>query len=81
MNTGLKVKLGLVFFLIVLAVVTVAVYWPVTTHEFVGYDDDLYVTANPRVGQGLTRDSVAWAMTAEVSANWPQYRQGASDSR
>ena len=40
---------------------TVAVYWQVSGHEFVGYDDPLYVTANPHVQAGLTKTGLAWA--------------------
>ena len=37
-----------------LLAVTVAVYWQVGNHEFVIFDDDLYVTENPQVQEGLT---------------------------
>jgi hypothetical protein len=44
-----------------LVVTTLAVYWPVLNHEFVNYDDDKYVTENPNVKRGITRESVIWA--------------------
>jgi protein O-mannosyl-transferase len=44
-----------------LLLLTVALYWPATGHGFVNYDDALYVTSNPYVQAGLTRDGVAWA--------------------
>ena len=44
-----------------LALVTIAVYWPATTHDFVNYDDDVYVTDNPHVQAGLTWRGLAWA--------------------
>ena len=37
---------------------------------FINYDDDLYVSNNPRVKEGLTIDSVRWALTAADCANW-----------
>ena len=39
---------------VVLALVTVAIYWPAMRHDFVNYDDDLYVTSNVHVQAGLT---------------------------
>jgi tetratricopeptide (TPR) repeat protein len=54
----------------VLAAVTIAVYLPVFDFRFVNYDDDVYVTENSRIGQGLTRDNVAWSATAFVAGNW-----------
>ena len=39
-------------------------------HEFVSYDDDLYVTANPAVQAGLTAPGLRWAFTTDHAANW-----------
>src|ERR1022692_1280920 len=44
-----------------LAAATVAVFWQVSRHEFVNYDDPAYVTYNPMGQQGLTWPGVAWA--------------------
>src|SRR6267142_6300953 len=44
-----------------LALVTGAVYWQVSHHSFINYDDPDYVTENPRVQKGLTAEGVAWA--------------------
>jgi hypothetical protein len=55
----------------VLAVVTIAAYWPVLGAEFVNYDDDEYVTENQHVLGGLTLDGAKWAFTMdENTANW-----------
>ena len=53
-----------------LALATVAVYWPATRCDFVIYDDDRYVTANAQVQNGLTPDNVEWAFSHIVAANW-----------
>ena len=53
-----------------LAAATVAVYAPIAGHEFVNYDDNLYVTDNPHVQQGLTAESVRWAFTTCHASNW-----------
>ena len=44
-----------------LALVTIALYWPATGHDFVNYDDPLYVTDNAHVQAGLTWQGLAWA--------------------
>jgi hypothetical protein len=55
---------------LLLAVITLALYNPVNRHPFVNYDDDRYVTENSHVRQGLTADTIAWAITATEKANW-----------
>ena len=44
-----------------LALATVAAYWPVNRAGFIAVDDHVYVTDNPVVQAGLTRDGLAWA--------------------
>lgn len=56
---------GLLLFLL-----TLAVYHPVGGFDFVNYDDPDYVSANPRVQAGLTREGLRWAFTAIHSSNW-----------
>jgi hypothetical protein len=53
-----------------LAALTVVVYAPVFNALFVNYDDNVYVTANARIGQGLSPENLAWSATAFVNANW-----------
>jgi hypothetical protein len=38
-----------------------AVYWQVRHHEFIKYDDPDYVSDNPHVRAGWTREGVSWA--------------------
>ncbi len=49
---------------------TLAAFWPVVYCGFVNFDDGAYVTENPRVFNGLTRQNVRWALTATYAANW-----------
>ena len=37
------------------------VFWPALSSGFINYDDETYVTANPRVQAGLTGEGLAWA--------------------
>jgi hypothetical protein len=39
-------------------------------HEFVNFDDDVYIYKNPNVTGGLSSKSVAWAFTQVHSSNW-----------
>jgi regulator of sirC expression with transglutaminase-like and TPR domain len=55
---------------LVLVVAAVALYLPVLHHPFLNYDDDDYVTTNPKVQAGLTADTVTWAFTTYHAANW-----------
>ena len=53
-----------------LAGLVACVYWGIGGHEFVAYDDGLFVTENAVVQRGLTLDGVRWALTTLHSANW-----------
>ncbi len=53
-----------------LAAAALAVFWPVLHHDFINYDDDVYVTENPEVRAGLTLDGLRWAWTTSHAANW-----------
>jgi tetratricopeptide (TPR) repeat protein len=55
---------------LLLAVLTLALYNPVSRHPFVNYDDDRYVTENSHVRAGLTWSTISWATTATEQGNW-----------
>ena len=55
---------------LLLAVVTLAVFWPVRLNDFIEYDDQDYVTANSQVQRGLSWEGLAWAFTTGHAANW-----------
>jgi Flp pilus assembly protein TadD len=55
---------------LLLALVTLVVYLPVTRNAFVNYDDDDYVTNNPMVNGGLTAQSIKWAFVTGHASNW-----------
>lgn len=57
-------------FCLLLALLTLALYNPVTRHPFVNYDDDRYVTENAHVREGLTWQTFTWALTSTEQANW-----------
>jgi tetratricopeptide (TPR) repeat protein len=49
---------------------TIALYWPATRCGFISFDDDLYVTANAHVQNGLTWENLKWAFFNPVASNW-----------
>ena len=55
---------------LLLALVTIALYWPATGHDFINYDDDFYVTSNVHVQNGLTLANLKWAFCNPVCYNW-----------
>ncbi len=62
---------GVVFGVCVLLVVAVGLVFGQTLwHEFVDYDDDAYVYANPQVVQGLTPAGLVWAFTYSEIGHW-----------
>ena len=53
-----------------LIVLTVAIYAPTASFDFIGFDDDSYVTENPLVLGGLHLESAGRAFTHFRSSNW-----------
>jgi Flp pilus assembly protein TadD len=55
---------------LLLAVVTLFVYWPAKQCDFLGYDDPLYYSENAHVQAGLSMSNLGWAFTTGEAANW-----------
>ena len=51
-------------------IMTLATFYPIKNHEFIDYDDDNYVTANPHVQGGLSWKGLTWAFTTNHVSNW-----------
>lgn len=56
--------------ILLLIIVTAAVYWQVRDHDFVYYDDQEYIFENRHVQDGLTMKGVRWAFTSTYASNW-----------
>ncbi|HLW35216.1 MAG TPA: hypothetical protein VKS98_06115, partial [Chthoniobacterales bacterium] len=54
----------------VLVALTWAVFGQTGGHQFINYDDPLYVYDNPHVRAGLSWHGIAWAFTHVHSQNW-----------
>ncbi len=53
-----------------LAVVTIALYSPVLSYSFLGWDDRYYVTGNSHIQGGLAWSTLKWAFASTDAANW-----------
>ncbi len=53
-----------------LVAASLIVYGQVITHEFINYDDGVYITENPHVKDGFTLESIKWAFTTGHATNW-----------
>jgi tetratricopeptide (TPR) repeat protein len=47
-----------------LTLVTLAVFYQVHSFEFLNYDDQIYISENPNIHNGITLKAVKWAFTA-----------------
>lgn len=49
---------------------TLAIYWQVGGHEFISFDDDLYITQNEQVKSGLNVESLQYALGFQKVTYW-----------
>lgn len=54
----------------VLLILTFVAFSQARHNDFFEYDDNQYVTNNPEVQHGITRESLAWAFTTGHASNW-----------
>ena len=59
-----------IVFCLLLAVATVAVYFPALHNGFVNYDDPRYILHNPHLQSGLNWQTIHWSATAFYESNW-----------
>jgi len=55
---------------IFLMVATFCIYSQIQDHEFINFDDDIYITNNLNVQAGLTSESFKWAFTTSHPPYW-----------
>jgi len=72
MDNFSKIRHNEIIICLFLVVATLAVYWQVTNHEFLNYDDNIYITENHQVQAGLNLESTIWSFTSGtmVSNYW-----------
>ena len=55
---------------LILAAVTLTLYWPVQSYDFVNFDDDVFVQENRHIRGGLSGEGFTWAFTTFHTGNW-----------
>ncbi|MGE4607787.1 MAG: hypothetical protein AAEJ52_13680, partial [Myxococcota bacterium] len=55
---------------IAVALLPLALYWPVRQHAFVSYDDIIYIVENPQLGGALDWARVWQAFSTAYESNW-----------
>ncbi|MBN1364329.1 MAG: tetratricopeptide repeat protein [Syntrophaceae bacterium] len=55
---------------ILLAIVTLAVFWQVNKFDFVNFDDNLYVSENSIIQSGITTEGIHWAFSTTYLDFW-----------
>ena len=63
-------RIKTILILMALAAATLAVYWQVQHHDFLNYDDPLYVSDNSTVRNGLSWEGFLWAFQSTAVSNW-----------
>lgn len=58
------------FIVLALIGLVCAIFWPATGYDFVNFDDDRYVAANPAVQEGLSIANIRWAFTTVYEDWW-----------
>src|SRR5215813_9799628 len=53
-----------------LVIAIAAIYGRAITFDFINYDDPVYVTDNPQIRAGLTREGFIWAFGSAHDSNW-----------
>ncbi len=53
-----------------LALLTAALFSPALSHEFVAFDDNVYVYDTPEIRRGLVDFDLVWLLTEQVGGNW-----------
>ncbi len=55
---------------VILALAVAAIYGQTMNHEFINFDDDVYIYENPYIKDGLTKENIKWAFTDAYGGNW-----------
>ena len=58
------------FICLLLAGITLAIYWPARHCDLIYFDDPLFVTESPEINSGVNWHSLAWAFRSVMAANW-----------
>lgn len=56
---------------LLLAALTVIIFFQTVRFSFLSFDDNVFITENPHVRQGLTASGIRWAFTADLTYDDP----------
>ena len=62
-----KYKYFVILFLIVF---TFIAFGRIVGNDFINFDDEIYITKNQHVQEGINSQTIKWAFTSVVSSNW-----------
>lgn len=68
----MRLNSKIILFFLLLVVLIFGVYGRTLTYDFINFDDKSYVSDNPYVQNGLTLDSIKWALTADLFYDSPR---------
>jgi tetratricopeptide (TPR) repeat protein len=63
-------KYYLIVICLFLILSTLIAYWQLQHHDFINFDDEVYVVKNYHVQDGISIKSIKWAFTAYSASNW-----------
>ena len=69
-SDAIREKRRTVYIAFVLTIITAVVYSGVFKNDFINFDDNVYVTSNTHIQQGLSWEGVKWAFTTIYGSNW-----------
>jgi tetratricopeptide (TPR) repeat protein len=67
MQLGARRGLAPMAICLALALITIAIYGQTFGFQFLNFDDDLFISQNPRLTQGLSAQGLVWAFTANLT--------------
>jgi len=59
-----------IFIIVFISVLTIFSYWGIQTHEFINFDDDIYVKTNQYIKNGITLENIKWAFSFNGESYW-----------
>ena len=69
-SDAIREKRRTVSIALALAIITAIVFSGVFKNDFINFDDNVYVTSNTHIQQGLSWEGVKWAFTTIYGSNW-----------
>lgn len=59
-----------IFLIILISALAIFSYWGIHTHEFINFDDDVYVKTNLYIKNGITLENIKWAFSFNRESYW-----------